>query len=298
MRVKSFLLITLFLLSLNLVSAVQVVEVSNNPPAQTQSTGLFSVFSFLKSPIFWTIIVGLLIIAGFMVFMFFIIRWIIQYIKLRNDLFYKLKKDRLLLAKIHKRYPSKHWWKVQKNTPVRLVKKDEMTQKLIISKPIGYHRGDYTTHEGNVLISMNLEGKKKWYVYPETDLLVIPNRDKIEYTQSDGKGGKNTIVIDKIPKAKDVIQFNENDILIFAESISKVGLFLIPVLKTIDGKVIDISLPVYMSLREVALGDFLYEQTTEFASLAKTSMNVNPYIRAGQKLGDNNQNVDVPEDRA
>jgi uncharacterized membrane protein len=281
----------IFFVFFPIISAVQVVEV-NQTQTQPESQGfLGSMFGFLKNPIFWYIVIALVLITGFCVLMFFLIRWLIKYLKSQNDIFYMMKKDRTQLAKIHRRYNSNHWWKVEKNIPVRLVKKEN--DKLIISKPIGHHRGDYTTHEGNVILSLNLIGKKKWFIYPDTDLLLIINRNDIKIHQKNDKGEKIDFVFDNLPQAKDIVQFNENEILIFAESISKVGYFFIPVLKSKDGRIIDLSLPTFAMLKEVILGDFLYNQTSDFGILAKKSMEINPSVRAINKVGDNNANVDV-----
>lgn len=288
---KGIGIIFLFLvLSFNIVSAVTVVEV---PQEQAQPSGfsLGSMFSFLKSPIFWGIVFLLFIGALFLVGLFFLIRWLIKFIKTQNDIFYKMRKDRIKLASIHSTYDDKHWWKIEKNTPIRLV--HIINGKPMISKPIGYHRGDYTTHEGNVIITMHLVGKKKWYILPEIDILVIPNKETQEFRQKDEKGDSIKVSIVKMPRASDIVHFEKNDIFIYAESISKVGIFHIPVLKDDTGKIIDLSLPTYITLKEVIMGDYLYEQTDEFGKLAKQSMNINPHIRAVQKIGDTNQNVDV-----
>jgi hypothetical protein len=287
---KASLILFIIFLFLPLINAVQVVEI--NQTQAPQKEGFFaSSFSFLKSPIFWYIVIGLVVLTAFFVIMFFIIRWLIKYLKSQNDIFFKMKKERIQLAKIHRRFNSKHWWKVEKNVPVRLVKKEN--DKLIVSKPIGHHRGDYTTHEGNVIISLNLIGKKKWFIYPDTDILVILNRETLKLEQRDDRGKKTTTELTNLPKAKDIVQFNENEILIFAESISKVGHFLIPVLKSAKGEIIDLSLPTYSTLREVILGDYMYSQTSDFGILAKKSMEINPNVRAITKVGDANQNIDV-----
>jgi hypothetical protein len=69
-------------------------------------------------------------------------------------------------------------------------------------------------------------------------------------------------------------------------------------LKSQDGKIIDLSLPVYVSLKQVVLGDYLYEQTDEFGKLAKQSMNINPNLRYQMKAGDSSQSVEIPSSQA
>lgn len=285
--------ITLLLILLPLANAVQVVEVNPNQDTEAQSSGGFfaNTFGFLKEPVFWYVVIILVLVTIVGVVMFFVIRWLITFIKSRNDLYFLIKKDRIKLAKIQRRYNSKHWWKIKKNTPIRLVK--IVDGKPHISRPFAYHRGDYTTNEGNIMIALNMEGKNKYLVFPETDILVIMNKEKVVLDQLDSKGNKQKVEINNIPKASEIVQFNENEILIFAESFSKVGQFLIPVIKSKDGRIIDLALPTFQSLKEVALGDYLYVQTGEFSKLAKESMNINPNVRAMTKVGDQNQQVEI-----
>jgi len=228
------------------------------------------------------------LVIALLVLLFFAIRWLVQFIKDRKDIFFQLKKQRLKMASIQRRYPSSHWWKIHKNAPIRIVKRNK--DKLTISDPIGYHRGDYVTHEGNFILSMNLIGNNKWFFFPITDLLIIPNKKEVKVMKKDGK--EETIA--NLPQADEIIQFNNNEILLFIESISNVGMFYIPVMKAKDGKVVDLSLPTYSSLKQVILSDYLYEQTDEFSKLAKKSMDINPNIRATIKTQDNSSAVEVP----
>jgi hypothetical protein len=288
----SFAFILLFLL-IPFVYAQQVVQVQQEQ-APVKKSFLSNAFGFLKSPIFWWIVIGLAIIIAIVIGLFFLVRWLVKFLKSRNDIFWRLKSERMKLAKIQRRYNSKAWFKVYKNTPIRLVKKEN--GHLFVSQPIAYHRGDYTTHEGNVVICMNLRDNKKFFIFPITDLLVIPNKEKVKITRKNDKGKIEIITLDNLPQAKDIVQFNENEILIYADSLSNVGMFYVPVLKTKDGKIIDLSLPVYQSLREVVLGDYLYEQTDEFTKIAKKSMDINPNLRYATKLGDSSQSIEVPQE--
>lgn len=284
-----FVVITLFLI--NIVMAVTVVQNTPTPPVEPKK----SFTDFLKNPIFWYVLIGALLIIGLFIGAFFIVKWLVNYIKEQNDIFYKLKKERILLAKIHRRYPSKHWYKITQNIPIKLVRTEN--GKPYISNPIAYHRGDYATHEGNILISCNFQGRNKFWVFPSQDLIIIPNKEKIKIEQRNQETGKNNeITIDNLPLAKDIIQFNENEILIYAESISKSGYFFMPVIKAEDGKIIDLALPVFASLREVILHEYMYDQTSLFGSLAKKASDLNPYLRQVVKIQDNNSAVDIPKE--
>ena len=261
----SLAFIILFLL-IPFTYSQQTIQVQQEPTPK--KAGFFaSTFGFLKNPIFWYIVIGFILLTAILVGLFFLIRWLVKFLKSRSDIFWQLRTDRIKLAKIQRRYPSKSWYKIHKNTPIRLVKNEN--GHLFISHPIAYHRGDYTTHEGNVIICMNLINNKKWLFFPITDLLIVPNKENIEITRRNEKGKTEKVIIQNLPQAKDIIQFNENEILIHAENLSNVGMFYVPVLKAKDGKIIDLSLPVYQSLKEVILGDYLYNQTDDFVKVAR-----------------------------
>lgn len=281
------------LLIISFVNSAQTIQVQEDVAPKEE--GWFNkYFSFVKSPLFWGILVLIFVVVIIILGIIFFISWLVRFFKERSDIYLKLKKDRIILSKIQKSYPSTHWWKVHKNTPIRLVNKS-LNGKISISEPIGFHRGDYTTQEGNIIISLNLKGKKKFFVFPMIDMLIIPDKESVDIEQAKKEKGKdNKITINNLPRAKDMIQFNPNEILIFAESLTYVGIFLTPVLRTKDNRIMDMSLPVFHSLKEVVLNEYLYQQTNDFSVLAKKSMEINPNIRAITKTSDATQNVDIP----
>jgi uncharacterized membrane protein len=288
---KSVIFLTIILLLVSFVSSVTTVQVQEQKP---EEKGWFSkYFGFLKSPLFWGVLILIIIIFLLILGLIFLIGKLLKYFKERSDIYVRLKSDRIKLSKIQKRYSSTHYWKVHKNTPIRLVKKTP-DGKAFFTEPLGFYRGDYTTQEGNIIISLNLKSKKKYFLFPITDVLIIPDRKEINIEQSRKEGKKeNKVVVENLPRAKDLIQFNPNEILIFAESLSYVGKFLTLVIRTKDDKIMDLSLPIFQSLKEVVMNDYLYEQTNEFVVLSKQAMNLNPNIRSIIKTGDS-QNVDIP----
>ena len=285
------LFVILILLLFPLVSSQAVVEV---PQDQEQKNFLTDAVGIFKNKAILSIILFLAILICILIGLFFFVRWVVQFIKQRSDIFFQLKKQRLKLASIQKRYPSTHWWKVEQNTPIRLVKKEG--EKLVISSPIAHHRGDYITHEGNFILTLNLVKNKKWFFFPITDILIIPNRPSIRLKtrKTSTTSKKESETIDKLPQASDILQFNPDEILIFAESLSNTGIFYVPVLKSKDGTVIDLALPTYENLKRVVLTDYLYEQTDEFSKLAKKSMDINPNLRYATKVADTSGTVEVP----
>lgn len=293
MKIIGVLVIFLLLFTYS-VSAVEVVEVKKDTPqTEPQQDGFFASFtSVLKSPVFWGAVAIVVIVLLIGVGLFFLIKWLVSLWKKRNDIFYKMKLERLQLAKIQRSYPSSHWYKVEKNTPIRLVRKDD-EGKLRLSRAFAFHRGDYVTHEGNLVIAFSFPEKKKWFILPENELLIIPNRKKVKVLTKLPNSDKNKETEIDLPTAKDIVEFREDEILLYAESISKSGEFHFPVLKTKDGKYMDLSLPIYQTLKEVAIGDYFYEQTDAFGKVAKKHIELNPNVRIAQKLGDTNQTIEA-----
>lgn len=289
---KSLVVIFILLILINLVSSAQDVVVQQDKPVK-QSWFQKYVGWWLFSPIFLGAVFFLFLFFLILIGIIFLVKWLIKYIKSQNDVYYALKRDKIKLAKIQRSYRSKHWYKVQKNTPIKLVR--IVNGKPHISNAIAYHRGDFTSAEGNVSIAMNLSGDNKYFFFPITSLLVIPNMEQIKIPAKDQKGNKEDIIIKNLPRANDIIQFNENEILIYAESISNIGLFYIPVLKAKDGKIVDLTMPVYQSLREVVVSEYLFTQTGEFVNVARKSIDMNPHIRAETKINDSSGSVEIPK---
>jgi hypothetical protein len=292
--IASFIFIFLLFL-LPLVSSATVIQVQ--PPQEPQTTNPFAnIGNFFKSSIFWGLIVILVLVVIFGIVAFLLVKWIINFIKEQNDIFYQIRKQRIKLASAQRRYKVNYsiikFWNYKGNTPIRLARqRDDGT--IHISKPICYYRGDFRTHEGNIVIAFNMKGNEIMWVFPKQELLIIPNREKITLHTKDGDGQTKEIVIDNLPTADKIVQFNENEILLFAEGLSNSGHFYIPVLKSKDGKMIDLSLPVYESLKEVALGNYLYEQTDAFVKVSKKGIELNPNLVYSVKA-EPNSNVDVP----
>jgi hypothetical protein len=297
-KVFSIFFIFLFIFSfISFSSAVTTIEVQQ-PPAPSNE-GWFDKYVgwWLLSPLFWGFVVLLLLIGVLVTIIIIGIQYAMKYFKAQNSLFYKLKLERLKLTKVHNPYPSSnHWWSIKKNIPIKLFKVENGKPK--ISDPIGYFSGSYTSHEGNLLMSLYMEGLKKFFILPEKQLLVIPNGQTINMRfkrQLNDKG--SDIVTVKLPKAKDIVQFGEKEILLFCESISFSGReedkILIPVINDIDGYNIDLSIPIFDMLKNVAVTNYLYEQTTEFTITNKQSISMNPNIKSQQMVTDKNKNVDL-----
>ena len=276
-----FFILVVILVFGNLVSSATVIQTGGEPVKEDSK--LKSTFKkIFLSPILWGLLIIIFFIGLVGIGAYFFIKWIIKYFKEQRDIFMMLKRKRIKLARIHKRYSTRHFLRVSKNVPIRLVRKNG--NRTEISSPIAY----------NLIIAMNMDGMKKMFVFPITDLLVIPNKDTIIIHKKDKKGVDVSEIIENIPTAKEIVQFNEGEVLIFAESISDIGEFHVPVLKSTDGKIIDLSLPVYHTLREAIVDNYLYDQTSTFAVVSKKGMEINPFIRTVQKIQDSGQNTETP----
>jgi len=273
----------------------EVVQVAQQTP---KPSGFGAIFGFLKSPVFWEVLVIIILIALLIIGVVFLIKWIVSFLKARSNIFFQLRKQRIMLCKIHSRFPSSnHYWKVHKNIPIRLVKNIE--GRPVLSDPIAYYRGDYVSHEGNIIVALNLKDRKKMFFFPISDILIIPNKENTTLQQRDEKGNTSKIKINNLPLAKDIIKFNDNEILLYADSISNIGSkgndFYVPVLTAKDGKIIDLSLPIYQSIKDVIVGDYLMEQSDEFVKVTKKSIDLNPNLRYTVKTSDNSSAVEVPQ---
>jgi hypothetical protein len=289
---KSLYALALFLLlAIHTVHAVQVVEVQGQPQAEEKKGWFDGALSFVKSPLFWGALVFIVLLALIIIGIILVIKWIVSFFKSQNDIFFKMKKELISLAKAHRRYPSKHWWKIQKNTPIHLVRMEN--GKPTITRPIGYHRGDYTTHKGTHIISLSMAGRYNFFILPAVEVLIIPDRENVIVDTLDVNGKRHTETIKGLPRAHDIIQYNENQILIYAESISSSGQFMVPVLRSPKNEILDLSLPAYQTLKDVAVGDYLFAQSSDFVTAARKAVDMNPSIRGAQKLTDTNQSVDV-----
>jgi hypothetical protein len=285
-------IILYFFLSIPFIYGATVVQV-NEPTAPAPKSFFQNLTSFLTSKFFiWTLVIFVVVI-GLIFLIAFGIRWVMGFIKQQNNIFFQMRGERLKLAKAQRRYNSKKWLKYTKNTPIRMAYRDE-NKFLRISPPIAYHKGDYMSQEGNLVIAFNMDGNNNLFILPRAELLIIPNKKEMKITVRDGTGKVTDIDLKNIPTAKEIVQFNDNEILLFAKSITKVGNFYVPVLEAQDGSIIDLATPVYESLKSVALGELLYEQTDLFSKVAKKSIDLNPHLRYNIKSGDSNQSVEVP----
>lgn len=232
------------------------------------------------------IIIGLVLLIG----------WLIKFFKARKDLFYRIQKERVTLCKMNNRYgkSGKHWFKIHKNIPIRLFKNNEKGIP-VVSEPIGYYRGDAEGSEGNKYLAFSSNLYKQFFILPKINLLIINDLAVKKVRIKDEKTG---LVFEKelknIPMSKNIIQFNEREIFIYAESLCNCGMFFVPVIKTVDGKIIDL-VPVTMSdMENVAMAELFQGGITNWANLNKEGANLNPTANFQNKVGDTSASIDRP----
>lgn len=286
-----------FLYLMPFASAVEVIQVQE--PNQPQVVNPFeNIGAFFSSSFFWWLVGILIIVIVLGVIGYFVVKWAIKYIKLQNDMFYQIRKERIKLASAQKRLPSSWtWykcWQYRHNPPIRLVRIDK-EGKPHISPPVAYYRGDFQGHEGNLYISFNMKGNHYlWGFIPKTELLIIPNKKEMTIRIHKGRGETEDRKFENLPTVNEIVQFNPNEILLYADGISNTNYFYFPVLKTNDGKIIDLSMPIYAGMQELAVTEMMYSQTDMYAKSSKKIVELNPTVRYVSKTGDNNQSVEVP----
>lgn len=261
---------------------------SSSPTASAGTTLIAGALVFIVLGI---IVLVILVVIGVKV---------VQLIKKRTDVFYRIRSERIKLCSAHRRYPKKiskfRIWKYWKNAPIRLRQFDPTTGKLSLSKPIAYYRGDMAGPEGNLLISFYMPGNNFWYVFPKTELLLINQKQKRKFNIGRDKDGKEQIIERTLPTAKDIVQFDDDSIILNCDGISLTGMFYVPVLHDSENNIIDLSAPAMQSMEEVAISNVFYESLDGWAKATKKAVEANPGVRISQKTGDHNQTVEQNED--
>lgn len=263
--------------------------ISSTTPSSSGGTTLIA--GALVLIIIGVIVVVILVVIGVKV---------VQMIKKRNDVFYRVRTERIKLCSAHRRYPKKiskfRVWKYWKNAPIRLRRFDPSTGKLSLSRPIAYYRGDCVGPEGNLIISFYMPGNNFWFVFPKTELLIVNDRQKRKFKIGRDKDGKDITVEKTLPTAKDMVQFDEDSIILNCDGIAFSGMFYLPVLHDDQNNIIDLTAPAMQSMEEVGIAQVFYDSLDGWAKATKKAVEANPGVRISQKTGDHNQTVEQNED--
>lgn len=254
-----------------------------------------------QQPSAWQIVKPFVIVGGILIVIAVLILiltiWIIKKIKLSQDIFHRLHRERKRLCKVHadrKRYIK--WWRFTHNDIIKAVYTNSNN---LHTKRIGHYMGHYYGSEGNLIVAF--ANRRTWGIlWAKTELLVINKNPYIHFETNkeitDSKGMKK-VVKEEIKQTlpTNIEYFTDEGLFLNAYGIDideRTG-FYHPVLKNEKGEVINLALPTYQSLRDVILQSYLYEQTNQFVKVAKKSIDLNPNIRGIQKVSDSSQSIET-----
>lgn len=278
-----------FLLSLAVHSATQTISVVEPSKEQAPQKTTWEILKpFVITGLIIIVILGLLI---------WLVIWIMKKIKEGKDVWYKITKDKKTLCKMHSdKWRIHAFFKFRKNCPIRVYYTNS-TQ--IHSKVVGYYRGHYISRDGNITMMFNC--RRKWLVFPRNDLLIINAKKEIVYPKKVTKlvGNKMEMVIESetVPLPQNLVTFNPDEVILNAYSIDMDYRteFFVPVLKDREGNIINMALPTYESMKQVAIEGYLYDQTDDFVKVAKKSIDLNPLIRGVNKVSDSSSSIETQQ---
>jgi len=263
---------------------VEAVTTASQATSQASGGGFTTLFlGVVVILIFAVIILAILGFVGYKI-------W--QMVKKRDDLMFRVRRERLRLARAQRSYKSKGWlpWNFKKNTPIRLFKYEFRNGKPYpaVTQPIGWHHGDFHTHEGNLIISAYLPGNRFLLFFPRAELIIINNKAKRKI-----KIGKKEYEYD-LPVARDMVQFNHNpdEILLHADGLSDAGEFYVPCIRDENGEVIDLAAFAIQNMSDVGISHLFNEHINAWAVANKKAVDTNPYVRISQKTSDSNMSVE------
>lgn len=282
--------IVLFLgiLSFPVLSAQTISIVEKGQSPEPQQTLFQTVMSY------WWVLIIIIAILGLLLWGLIIL---IKKIKEGQDVWFQIKKDKKKMCLIHKdRGRVRAFFKFEKNCPIRVC---YTNSNQLHAKTVGYYRGHYLSHEGNLCILFNC--RRKWLFLPLADILFINVKETHTLSKREAvTEGKNTKVVHidydvKFPH--NFYQFTPDEVILYARGIDvdyRTGYFY-PVLKDKYGNVINMALPVYESVKQIAIEGYLYDQTDDFVKVAKKSIDLNPMIRGVNKVSDSSSSIDTGE---
>lgn len=286
MRLLNAFLIIFLLHSAIVFSATQTISVVEGSTPEPEKT----TWQILKPFVIGGVLI-LLLLGGIV----WLIIWLVKKIREGKDVWYKIMKDKIHLCRMHKDSSRvRGFFRFSKSNPIKLY---NVAGTRINTRTIGYYRGHYTSRDGNIIIMFAF--RRKWWVFPKNDLLIINSKDTIKIpkkvVKQVGNRMESITEYEEVKIPKNIVSFNEGEIIINAHSIDMDYRteFFIPVLKDTEGNVINMSLPTYESMKQVAIEGYLYDQTDDFVKVAKKSIDLNPTIRGLNKVSDSSSSIDT-----
>ena len=264
---------------------VEALTTSTAPASASGGSSTTFILGAVVLIILALVIIGVLIYVAYRVY---------KWLKIRNDLLYQVRKERLKLCRAQRVYGAKHWLFAEKNPPIRLFYYRWQDGKPfpVLSRPVAYYRGSFYSNDGNLVMSIYVPGNRTFFIIPRSELLIINNRPERKITI-----GKNTYTY-KLPTAKDLVEFRQSpdEIILHADGISDVGNVYVPVIRDTEGHPIDLATFAIDSMHDVAIPYHFGEMLNRWAEHNKKAVDTNPYVRIANKTSDSNMSVEQQND--
>lgn len=232
------------------------------------------------------IILGLIIIGIIVYAIYKLWKWL----KVKDNILEKVRKERLKLCRAQRIYGAKHWLFVEKNPPIKLFyyRWEGGKPYPILSRPVAYYRGSFFSNDGNLTMSIYVPGNRIFFLIPRSELLIINNKSHRRI-----KIGKEVYDF-KLPVAKDIVEFRQSpdEIILHADGISAVGNIYVPVIRDVNGEPIDLATFAVDSLHEVSIPYHFNEMLNIWSEQNKKAVDTNPYVRIVNKTSDSNLSVE------
>jgi hypothetical protein len=254
---------------------------SSTAPAASGGGGSTLIIGAIVLIILGLIVVGVLIYVAYRVY---------KWLKVRNDLLYQVRKERLKLCRAQRVYGAKHWLFAEKNPPIRLFyyRWQDGKPYPLLSRPVAYYRGSFFSNDGNLMISIYVPGNRILFIIPRSELLVINNKPERTINI-----GRNTYTY-KLPTAKEMVEFRQSpdEVILYADGISDVGNIYVPVIRDAEGDPIDMATFAIDSMHDVAMPYHFNEMLNRWSEYNKKAVDTNPYVRIANKTSDSNMSVE------
>lgn len=290
-HLKRVLLFVFIFLILNTVilAATQTIKVIEKPTEQTASK---SIWDYFRGWWVWAILIVIILAL-----LTWLILWILKKLKEASDIWYKIKQDKKKMCKLHRdKHRVRAFFRTTKNCPIKIIYTND---NFIHTKVLGYYKGHYFSRDGNLTILFNF--RKLWLVLPKNDLLFINLKKDMIITRKEVKeinGKKITEVInEKFDLPQNIVSFNHDEIIVNAAGIDidyRTEVF-VPVMKDKNGNLINMAVPLYESLKTIAIEGYLYDSLDDFVRVTKKSIELNPLIRGYNKVSDSSSSIETQQ---
>lgn len=271
------------------------------PPAPVTASpvggAVHSAITLTTGTLILLILLGLFVVIVGGIIIYFAVRFIQGFLKRRSEFLYSIKQERMKLAGVHAEGKI-HRWRTSKNKPLRLVYQNG--EGVHITAPIAYYGGHYISSDGMIYIRFFSSAYKYIFFLPfqEPQLLIVPNRAniKIPFKKWNEKTREYEVQYRDVSLPKSIVSFNESEVQIKAEAIDELGSkdFFFPVLKDVDGEVIDLKYPVYHSFETISMSQVNLDNLEYYPKTIRQAVEMNPAVKIAQKTENFNNTIEAP----